>query len=333
MSAKHTLCSCPTDENCVSDNINFSTKHTVCTVFKNSNVSVDIILREFIDYWDSIIDKWFYDVIDIDQKPFFNTNFQGKYKFQDNYMPEPYWGNPFNCSIVIINYNPAGGDDSNSFTCRDCANCHKTRMVSYVNQHKYSDLALPFPIFEKDSNKCPDFLRKYPGREWWLEKKDWIDRLVSFGDKQQKCGSTQKPFAIELCGWHSAKWSLNFYQRIIDDNCLKNSVITHFLLPLLAAIKKSDSHLGVCIGKQFDKILKLFGNEVFVKDKDIYTLDKGYKPIDKERYYRVYKICDEFIINTWSVGSNRHPSDEYKNFEEELINNINKLRLKTKTFL
>ncbi len=334
MSAKHTLCSCPTDENCVSDNINFSMNQTVCTVFKNSNVSVDIILREFIDYWDAVIENWFYNVIDIDQKPFFNLNFNGKYKFQDNYMPEPYWGDPFSSSIVVINYNPAGGDDSNPFTCRDCANCPKTRMVSYVKQHKYSELALQFPIIEEDPNNCLDFLRKYPGRRWWLTKKEWIDRFVSIGSAQSdncsKNNENKKPFAIELCGWHSAKWSSNFNQILQNNKDLNKSVIIHFLLPMLAAIKKSDLHLGICVGKRFGDFFSHFGKDVTygipLKTKCKYVKTDGLKPNSKERYYRVYQICNEFIINTWSIGSNKHPSDEYKQFEKDLIEAINSMR-------
>ena len=32
------------------------------------------------------------------------------------HLPEPYWGNPEYCSIVIVNYNPGGGTDMSSHT-------------------------------------------------------------------------------------------------------------------------------------------------------------------------------------------------------------------------
>lgn len=334
MRTTHTICSCHDAENDISKIKDISSIDSLCEIFNSCNTSTDIVLHEFVDYWDRVIEDWFYDVIDADQEHVFDLSYEGKYKFQKDYMPEPYWGNPQKCSIVIIDYNPAGGDDQNSFTWREFANSNKTRMVSYVKQHKYSKLALAFPILEKDDKKCPDFLRKYGGRKWWLTKKEWIDRFVSIGSAQNnncsKNNENKKPFAIELCGWHSAKWSSNFNQILQNNKALYKSVIIHFLLPMLAAIKKSDLHLGVCVGKRFGDIFSRIGNDVTcnipLKTKCKYVKDDGLKPNSKERYYRVYQICNEFIINTWSIGSNKHPSDEYKQFEKDLIEAINSMR-------
>ncbi len=339
MRTTHTICSCHDAENDISKIKDISSIDSLCEIFNSCNTSTDIVLHEFVDYWDRVIEDWFYDVIDADQEHVFDLSYEGKYKFQKDYMPEPYWGNPQKCSIVIIDYNPAGGDDQNSFTWREFANSNKTRMVSYVKQHKYSKLALAFPILEKDDKKCPDFLRKYGGRKWWLSKKEWLDRLVSFGTSQKTdCNdNNKKPFAIELCGWHSAKWNSDFSQKILDNKHLHLTITVaqHFILPMLAAIKKSDSHFGVCVGKKFGNIFSCFGKDVtcdislMIKCK--YDNNNGLKPNNKERFYRVYKICDEYIINTWSIGSNRHPSEDFKYFEKELIEAIESIRKASKT--
>lgn len=290
--------------------------------------SAKCILYRYIDYWDEVIDKWFYDVIDKEQKPFLKLYFQGKYQFQMEYMPEPYWGDPLNCSIVIINYNPAGGDDQNSFTWKEFADCCKIRMVSYVKQHKYSNLAIPFPIINDDAD-CPDFLRKYGGRNWWLGKKQWSSSIVEYILHNDE---NVPPFGLELCGWHSEKWNSNFTDELKPNKELCNSVIKYFVLPLIAAIKMSKTQIGLCVGKKLGKLLDAFGCDItkrivkHITNYKSYNNDDGIKPNDKERYYRVYKICDEYIINTWSIGSNKHPSEDFHSFEKQLIDAILQLK-------
>ena len=83
----------------------------------------------FIDYWDEVVRQW----LDHNSKDELFTEYAEEqhtvinainencknsdiYKLNTMHMPEPYWGNPLNCSIVLLDYNPAGGPDPNCHT-------------------------------------------------------------------------------------------------------------------------------------------------------------------------------------------------------------------------
>ena len=315
-----------------------------CNCWKSlSNIK---ILNDYFDYWDKVIKDWMnYKSNKIEEDFIKSLNFSGEYELQEDYMPEPYWGDPRNCSIVVANFNPAGGDDQNSFTWREFANCCLLRMVTFVNNNKYSDLALDFPLWENEDwiKKYAPYLEKYGGRKWWKSKQEWINNLIN---------SDKRPFAIELCGWHSAKWSSSSFINAWDNELIvKKYVCNHFIKPMLSAIEMCDAKLGICIGKGLGELLDKLNN--CFSDESVHfsgITDKNYKisydnvtvrgsktsykniiverstnkkPI--KRYYRVFKhnICNKYIINTWVVGSNKHPSELFYQFEKMLINAIN----------
>ena len=57
-------------------------------------------LEEYVQHWDNKINKWFLSP---------NEEVTDKDDFQYEYMPEPYIGNPYNPSSVILNFNPGIG--------------------------------------------------------------------------------------------------------------------------------------------------------------------------------------------------------------------------------
>ena len=91
-------------------------------------------------------------------------------------MPEPYWGNPEECSIVIANYNPGGGADRNRHAYFNCADWEHT-FINEVKKSKYSDVASGFPIIdEPDLNESiPAWWEDYGGGKWWCDKRDWLE--------------------------------------------------------------------------------------------------------------------------------------------------------------
>ena len=119
---------------------------------------------------------------------------------------------------------------------------------------------------------------------------------------------------------------------------------------MLSAIEMSDANLGICIGKGLgellDKLNNCFSDESVhfsgITDKNykisydnvtVRGSKTSYKNIIVEtsinnktikRYYRVFKhnISNKYIINTWVVGSNKHPSELFYQFEKMLINAI-----------
>ena len=66
------------------------------------------------------------------------------------HLPEPYWGDPDKdkCSIVVVDYNPAGGTDMNPHSYKGTINGKQfpsNTIINYVNKYGYSKFATEFP--------------------------------------------------------------------------------------------------------------------------------------------------------------------------------------------
>ena len=349
----------------------------------NTNKNNNSITKSFIEYWDNVINIWlgqpvqdaidvkrpldpkkesyykenFFVKIETEQKPFFNNHSLNKL-LCPAHLPEPYWGDPDpdNCSIVVVDYNPAGGIDMNPHTYKGTLGGYQfppNTIIDFVKNNSYSELAKEFPIWKENLKNGMEWLCSYGGRKWWLQKKEWIKHLVGEDIDVEKI----PPFAIELCGWHSPNWPDN---TNAFENDLKYTIKTHFAQPLLAAIENSKSKLAVCIGAQFKpSILREFldgFNDITFNDITNVCYNKllHYKGIsypdnpknknqdcsisvtikkkdkDTTRYYRVYNVVykkrNHIILNTFAPGGNHHPAEGFWNFENDLLDVINKYR-------
>ena len=237
------------------------------------------VLKEFKDYWDGVIASWLKEqgkVFDSDQNQILSQEWLN---LSRNHMPEPYWGNPEECSIVIANYNPGGGADRNRHAYFKCADWEHT-FIHEVKKSKYSDVASGFPIINEpnrnDLESAPEWWEDYGGSKWWRKKHDWLknsiinnEKLHDLFDKTKikECGN-KKPFAIEFCGWHSKSWPVNACERLYKDKELQSIIDKYFINVLVEAIKCSDSKLGVCTGKQlYDLLISKYEGEI--QDKEL----------------------------------------------------------------
>ena len=242
--------------------------------------------KDFIEYWDEVVRQWLeknanYSEFENNAKEqsliinAINDMFGDKpeYRLNTIHMPEPYWGNPTDCSIVLMNYNPAGGPRVNRHTtisCKDCTGCEplsdkdkkiipSMTFIKYVDdkvkegENGYSSIALTGPVF-KAKNGFEWFWDKdngYEGYDWWQQKTDWLDHLVEIicGQKSEK----RLPFAMELCGWHSKEWKTDL--SWIDKESCRTIIQKRTILPLLDAMKNSlqgsSTKIAVCIGAGF----------------------------------------------------------------------------------
>ncbi len=301
----------------------------------------DFTGKEFIEYWDKVIDFWMDKEVKgskgerRDVKRPLEKQKESYYK-DDNinvqieedqlcwfmedkknplnkllcpiHMPEPYWGDPGSCSIVVVDYNPAGGKDMNPHTYRGNGKYPENTIIDYVNKESYSKLAKDFPILKakEDLEKdCRWWLRSYGGRQWWREKIEWMLHLIQPDSKpaEEWPENICYPFAIELCGWHSPNWPDN--TKAIDGNKdLKEPIRKWFVKPLLHAIENSTCKMAVCIGAQFKpSILEKYfdkGNINITKD----IADSLPEKISTENY--VYTKMDDddivSILNKDSIG-------------------------------
>ena len=283
--------------------------------------------KHFIDYWDEVVRQWLKNDADYskfkdevkeqkakEQSQIINAindmfRDQPEYRLNTIHMPEPYWGDPRDCSIVLLDYNPAGGPRVNRHTtisCKSCTGCDllsdedkkiipSMTFIKYVDgiikdgKKGYSDIALTGPVFKakKGLEWFWDADNGYEGYDWWQQKCGWLDHLVEVisGEKDEK----KLPFAMELCGWHSQKWN-NDMSWIEKGQC-RTIINNRSILPLFAALKNSTCKMAVCIGAEFryDWLEKFFKDKVKDVTKalsDIFTgndeLKKSYDIVDKD---------------------------------------------------
>lgn len=260
-------------------------------------------IKEYLSYWDNVVCDWFCGRIDKEQRLFIDDI---SLKLNILHMPEPYWGNPEICSIVIANYNPGGGADRNRHTFHDCANCPES-FINQVKNYGYSNVVKPFPIIDEPTEtfdkEHPCWWKEYGGRKWWLNKMKWINKVL--GDKK----TDKKPFAIELCGWHSEAWPSNACIKAHKDN--ESFIKDYFIEPFTEAIQQSDLKVGICVGKQFYDLLM----QMSAQDKmSLGTPFPPYKFIQENKQYdiRLFNINNAQIIVIWGKGRNRYPSIDDK---------------------
>lgn len=149
-----------------------------------------------------------------------------------DYMPEPFLGNPERCSAVMLNLNPAAPMDK----------FHKGHgYAKQIISDGYSERAKGWKIFEE----------KDGGFVWWAKRENWLNRIIGNED------TTLKPFAIEICPWHSKKWkSLNY-----ENQELLEEIRTKVLTPAFDAAKNSALPFVVAIGKDYCTTLEKMGFE------------------------------------------------------------------------
>lgn len=240
----------------------------------------------FIECWDSVIRDWL-DKKDLGVQEEFLSN--KSLKLSRDEMPEPYWGNPNKCSIVIVNYNPYGNNGRNIHSYRAYADCPDS-FINEVKNKKYSEVVFSFPIL--DSSKPNAWWRDFGGAAWWQKKKKWLEDFIL---TPLNIVSNHKPFALDFCAWHSKNWRGNIASMYKKG--LKEYIDKYFVRVLINAIRNSDYGFGVCLSSQFNSfLLKSIGATPLT---DI--IDMGaYK-------MRLFQLDNVNVLNIWGMGYNRSP--------------------------
>ena len=261
---------------------------------------------DFYKEWDDVISGWLKcsDPFDAQKNPLQNLN-DGTLSLQ--HLPEPYYGDMDNPSIVIINLNPGTGL---------CEQCHLRKdvpgiLVNDVNDVKnapYSKMAKVFPL----DGRSPNVHMPQESSNWWVSRLEWINHILTV---REKMGipidrNNKKPFAIELVPLHSKSFKVSKAANYV------NTKYPAVLGAIEHAITKSDAQMGLAIGKPIYDTLKQFGyNDIPLGQ------DEQPEPNIK-RFYRVLiKENSPRILCTWSSGSNKVPADNpFWQHEERIIN-------------
>lgn len=246
--------------------------------------------------WDTIIDQW----INAPQSILPYT--QGKSRLSIEYLPEPYYGDMDNCSIVIINLNPGTGICTQH---QSLINIPKTEIYE-ANNKKYSGYAKPFMYLD---DPYPLFCRNSEAAKWWKPRKRWIDRILI----NRGINTDKKPFAIELCSLHSPSFELSNPAKYISIIRKINSKID--VMPAIEyAITKSDAKLGLAVGKPIYNAMIKNGYS------DVLSIPNRMQGLPRE--YRVVEKNGIKILCTWTPGSNNAPSKIYDSFEKQILSVI-----------
>lgn len=245
---------------------------------------------DYIEYWDIVIEQWLqnnFKCKELSEQNQFASNLGFDVDSILNRLPEPYWGDPDNCSFVIMNYNPGPCNDSrhNYRFCADTDNC----MIHEIKNREYSGFAKSFPLL-RGLNPTELWFEDSIGRLWWQKQNEkWIKGLLNelYHDRNE---NYKLPFAMELCAWHSNKWN-----DIDKKNFSKNKKLIEdtIIVPFKDAIMRSEFKFGICFGKRFcDEFFKVFTK------------------IINGSNYAIYSFANKsYVINFWDDVNyrNRYP--------------------------
>ena len=259
--------------------------------FTTFTTPADFYPADFYKEWDDVISEWLKckKPFDAQKNPLTNLN-DGTLSLQ--HLPEPYYGDMDNPSIVIINLNPGTGL---------CEQCHLRNKVSgiLVNDVKnlsYSGMAKSFPL--DDNNSIVHMPQE--SKNWWESRLAWINHILTV---REKMGipidrNNKKPFAIELVPLHSKSFKVSKAAEYVKNK------YPAVLGAIEYAITKSDAKMGLAIGKPIYETLTTIGGYTLTTPKELQP-DKNIK-----RYYRVLeKKNGPKILCTWSSGSNKAPAE------------------------
>lgn len=267
-------------------------------------------------YWDEVIDTWRENKeIHPSQKFWFEK--QHHIKLYPDQLPEPYWGDIDCNSVVFINFNPGGKHNQ----CKWDKKTDTNTICGHLS-YNYSEKVKTFALLDEDDfykQKGKDGVSDYEGSKWWKKRIKWLEHF--------NINTETKPFAIELCAWHSKKWKRAKYE------CpeLEKYITDVFGIWIRRAIKNSETKLALCIGKEFiENVFPLIWpnngdfENVTAKIFDSSLMDNGYMKIgDNNRKFGVFKVPEGHIVCTFTQGSNGMPSSKiFRDYESKIYEEI-----------
>jgi hypothetical protein len=265
------------------------------------------ILKNFIDFWDDEIRAWFA----LNGNPTVNCQKWQKiiHNIHPELMPEPYWGNPEESSVVVINYNPGSSetvDEDDPCHINQAKNQNHLTMAGAMHK-KYSDIALSFPWLDSQLTGFCQNAKHARTLDWMRKRTEWAYRVCNITTPLH---AQPRPFLFDLCGWHGHSWNGN-----IDELDVK--ILDSLKAFISVAIDHSQKNLGLCVGAAFNTILPQLGYKDYTKSITGYD---EWQPIDNNnRKYKAYRHPNGTrIICTLAQGSNICPDAKFQGHEQWL---------------
>ena len=173
-------------------------------------------------------------------------------KLTPDYLPEPYYGDPDNCSAVVLNINPGSSSPNEVTKLWNYRSFVNTLMYEFSNtfSSKYSDFQKVYSPFA-----APNWV---PGVQWWKDNRnDFINKVVQLyntykGGLPNKSHQSHNPFALELCPLHSSNVNgINFFLK-----GLRTNYMTNVISPAANIINNSDIPFGLGFASSICNLLQ-----------------------------------------------------------------------------
>ena len=257
--------------------------------------------QKFIDAWDNIIAKWMnIPYVSDPSNPL--KPLQVHQNLSVEHLPEPYFGDPADCSIVMINLNPGEGGQIQHWSEQN-----NSGIVGSAKTNKYSGLVIPFSF--------PSSSGAFYGTatdKWWTGRRKYLEKLLGM----KSVTSIKSPFAIELCGLHSKGTAGICFKKYltalksVDTNLDPTNVME-------IAIKNSDAKFGFAVGKPIYEALKSIGyTDIQIPNPHNVKNAKGKQ---NARQFAVVEKNGAKVLCTWTSGGNSCPSAEFDSYIEQDI--------------
>ncbi len=292
-----------------------------------------MIIQNYFDYCDEFTKQWINNDLSLLKKdPFLAHQEKGNGLLTERYfntMPEPFWGNPDKCSMVMINLNPAYKEGHDEKFSRE-----KTKQLC---PNGYSAFAKSFPILNEDSYNPK-------GKKWWEGRKQYIDNLVNAYPNKKSGTEPRRPFAIEICPWQTEDWS-GTKINIGASSAICGHIAKSVIEPAIYAIEHSQVDFALAIGKPILEALVDYGFKV-IKSWGPETDDPRYRESNTipVNYPTTKKVDDKVtpanvffkllvkeqngrlvkVLCIMKAGSNNVPGPDYRKngVEQEILNYI-----------
>ncbi len=259
-------------------------------------------MKTFYDHWNRKIQEWYSS-----PQECFKNDIHSIYKgkganeLKPGFLPEPYLGEMENCSAVIINKNPGSPM---------CLQKHKKgRFITEDNAHlNYYEFAKSFP-----------YLTKYikDGGSWWQYRQNWIKRLGVY--------SELKPFALEVCPWHSKLFDKSGMD--INDEAYLEYLNEWVIAPAEYANKLSQLGIILSVGGFFNDLYEHLGftkvleisDETYEEHGLNWHLNKKNNPV-KVKFAVWRSFGNNYFLNFASgSGYNKVPAEKWNYIEKYIL--------------
>lgn len=258
-----------------------------------------MIRRIFLDWCNQLYSDW--------RQGIFNKVLKDPGSPSNKYIPEPFFGNPDKCSVVMLNLNPG-----------PASSYWQSQIFLPNNEKSYTEHAIPFPYLDKNlkSLNCE-------GDAWWEKRNRWLNSLLP--KKINEKSTDRFPFALELYPWHTKKWS-SVYKKEVEEYIHQRDI---FKIADLASKNSLLPNIVVAVGKAYCDILSKFGfTEIASVDNHctcsilqnlVWPVNAKGKLIN--RTYKIYSSAkyNSLFFVTYAPGSNSAPSLKFKEIEKAII--------------